>query len=205
MKHYTTRLFLLASLLASSLAGADALSEAWTDSYALESAAKYDQASAAMSLILRDSPSHEFALMRRAWLGYLQGHHNDALHDYQQALAVNPKSLEARLGLTLPLMAQQRWREAAVEARKVIASSAWDYTAHTRMMTCEEALHQWPELAQHATEVAAHFPSDATVLLYLARAEAWQGNISAAKKAYEKVLQRIPAHLEATTYLANNP
>jgi hypothetical protein len=33
----------------------------------------------------------------------------------------------------LPLLAQQRWREAAVEANKVIAVSAWDYTAHVRL------------------------------------------------------------------------
>ena len=102
-------------------------------------------------------------------------------------------------------MAQQRWREAAVEAHKVIEVSAWDYTAHVRLMTCEEALHNWSDLARDASALSTHYPTDATALVYLARAEAWQKNVQNAKLVYGKVLERIPGHIEATYYIKNNP
>lgn len=193
------------ALLTSGSAAAQNNVSVWQESYMLESAGKYAQASAFMDSVLRESPTHEFALMRHAWLNYLQGKYNDALRDYNHILFVNPQSLEARLGLTLPLMAQQRWREAAIEAHKVIAVSEWDYTAHMRMLVCEEAERKWDELAHHATELALRYPSDASVLVYLARAEAWRGNIRNAKAAYIKVLTRVPAHVEALAYLKNNP
>lgn len=178
---------------------------AWQESYTLEHAGKYPQAAAVLETLLRDSPNHEFAMMRRGWLNYLQGKYNDALRDYNQVLALNPRSLEARLGLTLPLLAQQRWKEAATEARKVIAVSPWDYTAHVRLMVCEEGEKDWAGLSRHAAELAQRYPSDATGLVYHARAEASLGNKAKARAAYVQVLERYPSHVEANTYLKANP
>lgn len=177
---------------------------AWQDSYKHEAAGKYAQAAAALEPVLRDSPNNDFALMRRAWLSYLQGRHKDAIRDYNQALTVNPRSLEARLGLSLPLMAQQRWKEAEIELRKVTAVSAWDYIAHSRILVCEEGQRKWDELARHAAELAARYPSDANALVYLARGEAWLGNVKKAQAAYGQVLARIPTHVEAGNYLLKN-
>lgn len=204
-KMYRMKLFVLLALFASSIASAQVNESVWQESYSLEYAGKYAQANVAIEAVLRESPNHEFALMRRAWLNYLQGRYNDALRDYNQVLSLNPRSLDARLGLTLPLIAQQRWREAEMEANKVISVSAWDYTANVRLMVCEEGERKWEGLSRHAGELAAHYPTDATVLVYLARAEAWQAHVKKARSAYAKVLERIPAHAEAAAYLKNNP
>lgn len=178
---------------------------AWQASYAGEYAGQYAQAAAALDPVLRERPNDSFALMRRGWLGYLQGRHSEATRDYNQALMANPKSLEARLGLSLPLMAQQRWKEAEIELRKVTAVSAWDYIAHARLLVCEEGQRKWDELARHAAELAERYPSDANARVYLARAEAWLGNVKKAKAAYAQVLERVPAHVEAANYLKANP
>jgi tetratricopeptide (TPR) repeat protein len=203
------RCLAIALLLSSGLCcaqGSKGATTAWQESYKQEAAGKYAQAAQALEPVLRESPNNDFALMRRAWLSYLQGRHNEALRDYNQALLLNPRSLEARLALSLPLMAQQRWKEAEVELKKVIAASAWDYTAHSRLLVCEEGLRKWNELAQHAAELAARYPSDANALVYLARGEAWQGNVKKAQAAYAQVLERVPAHVEAGNYLLkNNP
>lgn len=205
MQFYGFLISLVATLAAQNALAQSDLTVAWQDSYKQEAEGKYRQAVASIELILRESPTHEFALMRRAWLNYLQGQHNDALDDYSRILAINPKSIEARQGMTLTLMAQKRWREAALEAHRAIAISAWDYTSHLRMMICEEAEHQWEDLERHATALSAHYPADAAALVYLARAEAWQGNVKGARAAYAKVLERVPAHMEAGAYLKNNP
>lgn len=203
MKSHPLRYWTFAATLFCGLASAQ--ENAWQISFTQEAAGQYAEAQREMDKVLQETPNNEFALLRRAWLNYLQAHHNDAWTDYRNALAVNPKSLEARLGLTLPLIAQQRWREAAFEAGKVLQESPWDYTAHLRLMTCEEAERKWETLAKHAREVSARYPSDATVWVFLARAEAWQYHVPQAKTAYAQVLQRVPGHFEATAYFSNNP
>lgn len=198
MKAWTAALFLMAA------ASVWADESPWQKSYRLEAAGKYAESSAVLDSASGNADA-DLALMRRGWLSYLQGRYNEAVDFYGRAIARNPKSLEARNGVTLPLLAQQRWREAASHARQAIAESAWDYTAHLRLMVAEEGLRDWKTLAEHAERVAEHYPSDATALVYLARAHAWAGNARTAKEAYGRVLNRTPGHIEATSYRASNP
>ena len=175
---------------------------AWQKSYRLEAAGKHAEAAAALNG-LDSTADASFVLSRRGWLAYLQGQHNDAIALYGRALDRNPKSLEARQGLTLPLLAQQRWREAAMYARQVIAESEWDYTAHVRLLIAEEGQREWRSMQEHAARLTERYPSDATAWVYLARAHAWLRNVSEAREAYVRVLDRYPGHLEASRYLAN--
>ncbi len=192
-----------ASLLVFFSLNALAQEGAWQKSYRLEAAGKY--ADAAVALDGQDKGSEAaFALSRLGWLSYLQGRYNDAIAYYTRALEKNPKSLEARLGMTLPLLAQQRWREAALYARQVIGESAWDYTAHQRLLVAEEGMRDWHAMAEHAERLTERYPADATAWVYLARARAWLGDVKAAREAYGRVLDRFPGHLEATRYLAAN-
>lgn len=173
----------------------------WAESYRLEADGAYEAAIAALAAVIDADPSHEFAIMRRAWLEYLNGDYNAAIRDYRRARELNPESLEALLGLALPLLAQRRWREAAATAEQGLAVAPWNYYAHIRLMAAEEGLQRWQTLAEHAAAAAARFPSDATILVYLARAEAARGNVAAASRAYSQVLERFPEHEEAAAYL----
>ena len=182
--------------------GSYAASNLWADSYYLESQGKYDAAAKVLQSELAKRPADEFVVLRVAWLKYLAGNYSQAASDYQHALNLNPKSLDARLGLILPMLAQKRWREAGQLAGQVLEIAPWNYYAHVRLMSAEEGQEKWGVLAQHAKEVSIRYPSDATVLVYLARAEAKQGNKAEAQAAYRKVLQRIPGHYEASGFLA---
>ena len=177
---------------------------AWSESYRAESAGDYAAAIAALEPVIRASPDHELAVLRIAWLKYLLGDYNESLRDYERAAALNPQSLEAQLGSALPLLAQRRWREASVVAQQVLAVAPLNYYAHVRLMVAEEGERQWETLARHARELSARYPSDATFLVYLARAEARQGNLDAAVDAYSKVLERYPSHEEAAAFLERN-
>ncbi len=177
----------------------------WSESYRYEVQGDYAAALIALEPILDADPAHEFALLRTAWLKYLLGDYNAAIRDYERALEINVASLEARLGLTLPLLAQRRWREAAGAAREVLSLAPWNYYAHVRLMVAEEGQRQWQTLAAHAELVAARYPGDATVLVYLARAQARQGRLEDARSAYARVLERVPGHEEATAFLSQNP
>jgi len=174
----------------------------WEASYRLETAAQYAEAAQALDHV---AAQHEevFIYTRRGWLSYLQAEHTKAIEFYQHALEKNPKSLEARLGITLPLLATKRWDQAASYARQVIADSAWDYLAHQRLLAAEEGMSQWRVVAQHAEQLNQRYPSDAGFLLYLARANAALGKTQQARDAYARVLNRIPTNSEAHRYLAS--
>jgi tetratricopeptide (TPR) repeat protein len=186
------------------LAAAAAAQSPWAESYRLEVAGDYAGALRVLEPVTSANPTHELAVLRTAWLQYLSGEYNASIREYRRALELNPDSLDAALGVSLPLLAQRRWREAAAAANQVLAVAPWNYYAHLRLLASEEGLQQWQTLARHAGEVAARFPSDASALVYLARARAWQGNEAAARAAYSQVLERIPEHEEATGYLRDH-
>ncbi len=206
MKHNSSanravcRLAALTAGLALSFA-AQAQTDPWSESYRLEGLGRYAEAQAQIAPLATRQPVHEFALIRSAWLQYLQGSHTEAEALYQRALALNSRSIEAALGVMLPQMAQYRWADAIKTGRKVLASSPWDYTAHVRIMICEEATSRWDELAKHASEVSSRYPTDATLLVYWARAESALRNVRRARELYAQVIERVPGHAEATKYL----
>jgi tetratricopeptide (TPR) repeat protein len=176
----------------------------WAESYRLESLTRYEEAAQTLLSVAKKENNNEFLFLRIAWLNYLRGNHNDAIDYYKKALNLNQKSLDARLGLTLPLLAQQRWKEAAKYAQEALDVAPWNYYAHVRLMIAEEGMRQWETLADHANEVYQRYPSDATVLVYGARANRWLNNTKQARNAYQKVLERVPGHIEALQYLEEN-
>lgn len=186
------------------LASAASAQSAWSESYRLEAAGDYAAAIVALEPVLEADPSHELAVLRTAWLEYLLGDYNASLRDYERALELNGESIEARLGPALPLLAQRRWREAATVARSVIAVAPWNYYAHLRLLVAEEGQRQWETLGQHARELSVRYPSDATILVYLARAQARQGDVQAAIETYGRVLELFPAHEEAAAFRSQN-
>jgi len=184
---------------------AKTLNDIWMSSYTLEANGEYEKAAAVIQPYLSTGELSEFTTLRYAWLSYLQGNFSDAVRSYKQAITLNRRSIDAKLGVTLPLMAQRRWRETMRYLKQILAEAPLNYTAHIRLMVCEEGLRQWETLEKHAATVHAHYPSDATALVYLARSHAWQGEILLAKSFYRKVLIRIPSHLEALQFIKNNP
>ena len=174
----------------------------WTKSYTLEANGKYKEAAALIVPFLDgNGNTTEYALLRYGWLNYLLRNHNDAIRSYEKAISQNPKSIDAQLGITLPLLAQERWEESARYARQVLRKSPWEFTAHQRLLLSEEGKRDWGVMKKHASELAARFPSSAIPWIYLARAEAWLGDYEASKRAYIRVLRRLPSNIEANGYL----
>lgn len=170
----------------------------WKESYRLENNYQYQAALNALNGISSDN---ELVLLRRAWLNYLKGSNSKSIEFYKKALNRNKHSLDARLGIILPLLAQQRWREAAQNANKSLEIAPLNYYAHVRLMITEEALKQWSQLDKHARSVHQYYPSDATVVVYIARANRKLGNKKSATSWYKKVLEILPDNVEAKLYL----
>ncbi len=175
--------------------------DVWSESVELEINGQYNNAAKLMDPLLDQQPSNEFARLRRGWLNYLAGNYNSSQTDYKLALHANPLSLDAQIGMTLPLLAQQRWKEAAVFSRQALQVSPWNYYAHLRLILAEEGQQQWQILLDHTRQLHQRYPADATVLVYHARAQLWLGQKNEARNTYQQVLQRAPGNLEAQAYL----
>jgi len=175
----------------------------YATSYKLEAEKRYE--AAAQSIQALADAGSEFAQLRLGWLAYLQGNFNASVSHYDRLLQNHPTAIEARIGLMLPLMAQERWQDAAAQAYIILQQSPWEYTTHLRLLACQEALKQWDLVEAHATALAAAYPSDVSALVYLGRARARQNNAIGARQAYVQVLERSPLHQEAVTFLKSAP
>ena len=194
-------LFALAAALALQCSVAQTQETAWRNSYQFETAGKYTEAIAAIEPISVNGPDAEFKLLRRGWLYYSAGRFDESIREYRLAIERNSHSIDARLGLVLPMLAAKRWREAEQVARAVLDISPHNYTALVRQAIAQEGLQDWQALNKTANTLVADYPSDATAYIYLARANAWLGKRPEAVLAYSAVLARYPAHPEARTYI----
>ncbi len=200
MKSISVLAFLFAALVLNTQA---ALAEniVWQNSYSLETAAKYAEAMAAIDSIPANGPDAELKALRRGWLLYLQGRYDEAIREYGFAIQRNNKSIDARIGITLPQLALKRWNDAAQNARTALQMAPNNYTALLRLALALEGEKNWDEMAKVTSVLVTAYPTDATAYVYLARAKAWQGKVDEAVSAYAAVLVRYPGHLEAKAYL----
>lgn len=193
-----TALFAALALSSTSIFAQEA---AWQNSYQLETAGKFSEAIAALDQVAANGPDAELKVLRRAWLYYSLGSYNDSIREYRLAIERNGKSIDARLGAILPLLAQKRWREAEQGVRAVLDMAPNHYTALLRLAVCQEGQRDWTAMAKTAATLVANYPSDSSAYVYLARANAWLSKRDEALAAYSAVLSRYPGHLEAKAYL----
>ena len=85
----------------------NAQKKAFADSYGLEASKLYDRAAEVLKLVYAEN-NYEINL-RLGWLYYCNGKYTDAIAYYQKAINAQPNSIEARLGIVLPLSVIPKW------------------------------------------------------------------------------------------------
>lgn len=190
-----------AAAVALSVLTATAQEAAWQSSYSLEAAGKYAEAISAIDSVSVNGPEAELKLIRRGWLFYLPGRFDESIREYRLAMERNSRSVDARLGVILPLLAAKRWREAEQSARTALEMAPGNYTALIRLAVAQEGLRDWQAMARTGAILVALYNSDATAHVYTARANAWLGKRDDALVSYSAVLARYPGHLEARAYI----
>lgn len=194
-------LAVVSAALVLSVTSAQAEDPAWKNSYQLETAGKYKDAITALDLVPANSPDAELKAIRRGWLNYMLGSFNDSIREYRLAIDRNGKSVEARLGVILPLMAQKRWREAEQNARATLDIAPNNYLALLRLTIAQEAQQNWASMEKTTVTMTTAYPTDATAYVYLARAKAWLNKKDEAITAYSAALARDTTNLEARAYI----
>lgn len=191
-----TLLTLLLHLAPPALA-ADPTAELYQESYALETAANYTRALARLEGIEAVGADAYTLPLRRGWLLYLLGRYDESIVAYRQAIAAEPEAIEARLGLTLPLLAQRQWRAVEGECRAALAVAPGNYLAQSRLAYALYSSGRYQEAEQAYAALVELYPADVDMRSGLGWAQLKQGKTQAARESFEAVLHIAPDHASA--------
>lgn len=200
MRHFTS--IALFALIALTLAGGPALAaddaaSRFRASYALEGGGDYPAALAELSQLDAGGPLAYAIHLRRGWLLYLAGRHADAVAAYRAAIDAEPSAVEPVLGVTLPLMALRRWKEAEDAARDALALAPGHYTAASRLayVLYNSGRHQ--QAAQVYGTLVELYPADVEMRTGQGWALLKAGDARRGCAAFDQVLAIAPAHTSA--------
>lgn len=76
---------------------------------------KFDEASAALSRAIQKYERHALAYERRGYVNYKLQNYNDALHDFDKSIAINPNNGDPYYGRGKVRMVKNDWESAAVD------------------------------------------------------------------------------------------
>ncbi len=106
---------------------------AFNESIKLESDGKIDKAIEPLLKIYNTAKENYLINLRLGWLYYQKKDYSRSKDYYSEAIRLNPKSIDAKLGLTLPLSALNEWNKVKELYLDILKTNAMDYTANLRL------------------------------------------------------------------------
>lgn len=191
-----TALTLLAGVALSSPAAA-AVPDQFQASHVAEAKGDYAGALAQVQAIPARGGDAYLVHLRTGWLQYNLGQHTQAVQAYQQALAAEPNSVEAQLGLTLPLMALRRWADAERTLHQALKAAPGHYTAQSRLAYVRYQAGRFKAAEQAYAAVLKLHPGDTEMRAGLGWSQLKQGRTTEARRAFDFVLRILPKHQSA--------
>ena len=174
--------------------------KAFEDSYRLEKEGKYEDALTVVKAVYSED-SYEINL-RLGWLAYLSGKFTESIAYYNNAVAKLPLSVEARLGLVLPLSAMGNWNQIINHYNKILEVDPKNTLVNYRLGVIYYERKQYDKSESYLKKVVNLYPFDHDSLLMLAWVKYRQGNFNHARILFNKVLMSNPADTSAKEGLA---
>ncbi len=159
---------------------------AFETSYIYETALQYTKAAGQIKAVY-DTKSYEMNL-RLGWLMYYSGSYIESSGYYKKAVALKPKSVEARLGYVLPLAALGSWDSVRVQYEQILKVDPMNTKVNYRMGLIYFYKADYKTAATYFKTAAELYPFDYDITLASAQNEAKLGNNLIAKALFTKVL-----------------
>lgn len=173
----------------------DNVIKAFEESYKLEKDGKAKEALAAMKSIYRED-SYEINL-RLGWLAYLSGKFTESIAYYNNAIDKLPMSVEARLGIVLPLSAMGNWNQIIDHYNKILSIDPHNSLVNYRMGVIYYERKQYDKAESYLKKVINLYPFDHDTMLMLGWVKLRQGDYNQAKLLFKKTLMANPADKSA--------
>lgn len=171
-------------------------------SYDAEAVGKVQEALTALDGLPAPQKDGYVAVLRRGWLLYKLGRNAEAMDAYSKASALEPKSVESRVGALLPQMALRRWADVETTAKDAIRIDPSNYLANLRLAYAVYNLGRYAEAAGHYKRLAEMYPSDVDVRSGLGWSLLKSGKAAEAAKELKGVLEIAPKNALAKEGLA---
>jgi tetratricopeptide (TPR) repeat protein len=179
-----------------------AAGELYRKSYQLEAQGKATEALDAMKRLRSEGASGYFPVARVAWLAYLAGRYAESSDAYREAIKLAPNAIEPRLGLTLPLLALQKWRELEAASREVLKLDANNAVGRARLAHANYMVGNYPDAGTLYRKLVDDYPADLDYQTGLGWALARMGRVKEGKQLFEEVLAVSPDNPNAQQGMA---
>ncbi len=177
------------------------IKKAYEKSYFYEKNKDYKDAIRALMPIYKNYPNGYTVNLRLGWLYYLMQKYANSKYHYEKALKATPSSVEAMLGLSLPFMAQNRWKDVESLMYRILKIDYYNYYGNLRLCIALGHLKKYSILEAVARKMLAIYPTDVNFLNELAISLYYQNKKSYAKSLFEDVLILDPENPVAKNYL----
>jgi tetratricopeptide (TPR) repeat protein len=161
-------------------------------SYDQEVAGQFEAAAKALDDLPSPQDKSYIAEFRRGWLSYRLGRHAESIAYYAKATALEPESIEARLGTLNAQLAARRWRDAEKTANDVLERDSGNVAATLRLAFAVFSQSRVREAEKHYRQVVSTHPSDTDARTGLAWCLFKRGQRSEARRMFREVLKIAP-------------
>ncbi|MFW8601442.1 tetratricopeptide repeat protein [Desulfobacterota bacterium M19] len=175
----------------------DGALQVYADSYRYEKMADYNDAVKAIIPLYKKEPGNYFLNLRLGWLYYLKGKYGDSIACYRRAVEINPQSIEALLGQSLPLMAQHNWGEAGRLMNHVIKKDYYNFYANLRLAIALRLQNKAFLAEKIDRRMLQLYPASLDFMSELGRALKWQGKNKEARQVFINILRLDPQNVMA--------
>lgn len=172
------------------------------ESYSLETKRDYAAALARVREARAAGAPAYFSALRAGWLTYLQGDFAASVASYTEAVAAEPKAIEPKLGLTMPLLAQRNWRELERACNAVLALDSRNVTALARLGIAQYNAGNFAGAESTYRKLTEDYPSDLDYKTGLGWALLKLGKKGEARSVFEAVLSVSPDNTNAKAGIA---
>jgi tetratricopeptide (TPR) repeat protein len=173
----------------------------YKQSYFYEKIGDYKDAIRVLMPIYKAYPYGYTINLRLGWLYYLWGKYENSKFHYRRAISAIPSSVEAKLGLSLPLMAQERWKDVEMLMYQIIATDYYNYYANLRLCSALEHQKKYSMELYIARKMLAIYPTSVPFLVFLGKSYYHLGNLKAAYETFRNVLILDPENNTAKDFL----
>ncbi len=177
------------------------IQDAYKRSYNYEAIVDYDNAIKALALVLDEYPTGYTVNLRLGWLHYLNQQYANSIRYYQQAMKAIPFSTEAKLGYSLPLLAQEKYSDVESVMNKIISVDFYNYPANLRLAFVLRMQEKYDLAEKVADRMLAFYPIDVPFLTEQALTKDALDDDDKAMAIFWDVLVLDPDNLTAKKYL----
>jgi len=172
------------------------IKDAYYRSYQYEKVGDFENAVKSIMIVYKEYPEGYTVNLRLGWLYYLNKNYH-----YEKALKVIPSSVEAKLGYTLPLLAQGKYTDVEKICYQILNTDFYNYYGNLRLSFVLRMQKKYDMAVKVINKMLSLYPTDINFLTELALVRFYQGDKKQAEYLFKDILILDPENVTAKEYL----